>query len=184
MPSTPEISRAQLLLAEYQALKDEQKSRIGFRDNLLYVTIGAAVTASIAGMQFRAASVLLVLPLICLILGWTYLTNDEKISAIGRYIRGHLTPKLAASMAADTSETDMFAWETFHQADERRRSRKIFQCAIDLTCFCAIPLVALIGYWFSPNTLGVLILASLIELIAILLLGWQILVYAYAHFVD
>lgn len=28
------------------------------------------------------------LPPVSVILGWTYLVNDEKISAIGRYVRG------------------------------------------------------------------------------------------------
>ncbi|WP_218129350.1 hypothetical protein [Nonomuraea maritima] len=178
------MSKAQLLLAEYQALKDEQKARIGFRDNLLYVTLGAVVTALIAGMQFRIASALLVLPVICLILGWTYLANDEKISAIGRYVSGSLTSRLADSVSAEASETDLFAWEKFHQADERRKSRKIFQCGIDLTCFCLIPFAALVGYWLSPEPIGLLILASVLEAIAILLLGWQMLIYARTHFGD
>jgi hypothetical protein len=32
----PDPTVGQLLLAEYERLKDEQKTRIGFRDNLIY----------------------------------------------------------------------------------------------------------------------------------------------------
>ncbi|NUP35604.1 MAG: hypothetical protein HOY76_00935, partial [Streptomyces sp.] len=42
-----EVTVGQLLLAEYQTIKDEQKTRIGFRDNLLYVTL-TVVAAVIA----------------------------------------------------------------------------------------------------------------------------------------
>ncbi|MGI5268659.1 hypothetical protein ACQEUU_05875 [Nonomuraea sp. CA-218870] len=184
MSATPEISKAQLLLVEYQALKDEQKARIGFRDNLLYVTLGAVVTALIASKQLDIASALLALPVICLILGWTYVANDEKISAIGRYVRGTLAPKLAALMPAGTSDSELFAWESFHRTDRRRKARKVFQCAVDLTCFCLIPLAAIVGYWSSPEPASLLVVTSLAELIAILLLGWQVLVYARAHFED
>ncbi len=74
-------------LQEYSALKEEQKSRIGFRDNLLYVNL-AAVGAifSFALNKPDNKYALLVLPLVSVILGWTYLVNDQKNSAIGQYI--------------------------------------------------------------------------------------------------
>ncbi len=98
-----DMGEGQLLLAEYQSVKDEQKARIGFRDNLLYVTLAVVAAVIAAAAQARQTSMLLALPPVCVVLGWTYLVNDEKISAIGRYVRGELTPRLAAVTGAWTS---------------------------------------------------------------------------------
>ncbi len=46
-PSMDDVTESKVLLAEYDRLKEEQKTRIGFRDNLLYFTI-AAVTVVVA----------------------------------------------------------------------------------------------------------------------------------------
>lgn len=83
-----DVTVGQLLLAEYQSVKDEQKARIGFRDNLLYVTLGVVAAVVAAAAQAKQTSMLLALPPVCVVLGWTYLVNDEKISAIGAYVRG------------------------------------------------------------------------------------------------
>lgn len=42
------VRLGELLLAEYAAVKEEQRARIGFRDNLLYATL-AAMAAVVAG---------------------------------------------------------------------------------------------------------------------------------------
>lgn len=91
-----DAARISLLVAEYERIKDEQKSRIGFRDNLIYVTLASMAGVIAAALQPRGHSgLLLLLPPASLVLGWTYLVNDEKISAIGRYIRTDLGPRLA-----------------------------------------------------------------------------------------
>lgn len=75
-------------LLEYEKLKEEQVSRIGARDNLLnynLVALGVVATVS-AGLQ-NANFGLLIAPWISAIFGWAYLQHDEKISAIGRYIK-------------------------------------------------------------------------------------------------
>jgi hypothetical protein len=57
---------------------------------LLYVTLtlfGGILAYAISGTNSLA---LLILPWVCLIMGWTYLVNDEKISALGRYVRDKL----------------------------------------------------------------------------------------------
>ncbi len=75
-------------LQEYGKLKDEQAQRIGFRDNLLYVTLALFGTVLALAMGGNANPyALLVLPWASLVLGWTYLVNDWKITAIGQYIR-------------------------------------------------------------------------------------------------
>ena len=95
MPERDHITTGQLLLAEYQAIKDEQKARIGFRDNLLYVTLAVVAAVIAAAGQAKQTAMLLALPPVCVVLGWTYLVNDDKISAIGKYVRGDLGPRLA-----------------------------------------------------------------------------------------
>ncbi|NJK28616.1 MAG: hypothetical protein HC925_09725 [Coleofasciculaceae cyanobacterium SM2_3_26] len=69
----------QIYLQEYTSLKAEQTQRIGFRDNLLYVTLGAfGGILSFAVSNPANYFALLVLPWICLILGWTYLVMMKK----------------------------------------------------------------------------------------------------------
>lgn len=83
-----EIKESQLLLAEYERIKEEQKVRIGFRDNLLYVSL--ASMAAVVGFTFSPKGhigLLLALPLFAVVLGWAYVVNDQKISAIGEYVR-------------------------------------------------------------------------------------------------
>jgi len=95
---------------EYDKLKEEQTSRIGFRDNLLYVTLvvfGGVFSYSIGDVKNIDA--LLVLPLVSCILGWTYLLNDEKISAIKSYLRNELSERV--KLVIDGSERDIFGWE-------------------------------------------------------------------------
>ncbi|MDN3358106.1 hypothetical protein [Actinomadura sp. DC4] len=126
-----EITVGQLLLTEYQTIKDEQKARIGFRDNLLYVTLAAVAAVIVAAAQAKQPGMLLALPPVCVVLGWTYLVNDEKISAIGDYVRTELGPRLAAAAGSSGTAEVVFKWETAHRSAARRRSRKLIQCAVD-----------------------------------------------------
>jgi hypothetical protein len=94
------INRFELAKQEYIKLKDEQTKRIGFRDNLLYVNlvlIAGIMSFAFAGEhpdnQWRLRG-LLIAAWVALVLGWTYVVNDEKISAIGRYIRDTLATSL------------------------------------------------------------------------------------------
>ena len=81
---------------EYSKLKEEQAQRIGFRDNLLYVTLALFGTVLAFALGDKANPyALLVLPWVSLVLGWTYLVNDQKISALGRYIRYTLVEKVS-----------------------------------------------------------------------------------------
>jgi hypothetical protein len=169
-----DISVGQVLLNEYERVKDEQKARIGFRDNLLYATLGSmalTVTGAVTGPR---AQVLLLLPVAAVVLGWTYLVNDEKISAIGRYVRDVLGPRLASVTGAD----DLFGWESAHRDDRRRRSRKWLQLGVDLLTFCGTSAAAILSFWiFGPVTVA-LVLVSVLELAAVGVLAWQIVAYA------
>ena len=114
-----EMDAGKVLLAEYERLKDEQKTRIGFRDNLIYATLASIAAVVAATLSSRGNNALLLLiPPVCLLLGWTYLVNDEKVSAIGRYIRKDLGPRLARRTTL--TEAEIFGWETAHRADRDR----------------------------------------------------------------
>ncbi|MGH8527480.1 MAG: hypothetical protein ACREXY_25705, partial [Gammaproteobacteria bacterium] len=109
-----EPSASTILLAEYAQLKEEQRARIGFRDNLLYVTLAAVTAVTAIAAQTKLMQLILALPVVCVVLGWTYLVNDEKISAIGRYTRTELAPRLAN---ATSVHEPLFGWETYHRSD-------------------------------------------------------------------
>ncbi|WP_181785283.1 hypothetical protein [Streptomyces phytophilus] len=174
MTATDDITIGKLLLAEYDRVKEEQKTRIGFRDNLLYVTLAAMVTVLIGAAQTRHAELLLALPAATSVLGWTYLVNDEKISAIGRYIRTDLGPRLSALAGEPES---LFGWETAHRRDTRRAQRKVIQCAVDLTAFAAVPLAALTVFWGYGAGAAVPLVISLLEVVAVAVLAVQITLY-------
>ncbi|MFI9227855.1 hypothetical protein [Streptomyces rimosus] len=170
------IDNGQLILTEYEQIKQEQRARIGFRDNLIYATFG--VMAAVIGSTLPRgghAEMLLLLPPLSVILGWTYLVNDEKISAVGRYIRDELVPRLEQL----TSERlTVFGWESTHRRDAHRRSRKRIQLAIDLLTFCAAPLGALVVYWLLGPLRWPLLLVSAAETAMVAGLAFQIVRYA------
>ncbi|MDT9700644.1 hypothetical protein [Streptomyces sp. P17] len=170
----PDVTVSQLLLAEYQTVKDEQKTRIGFRDNLLYVTLAVVAAVIAAAAQAERSAMLLAIPPVCVVLGWTYLVNDEKISAIGKYIRDDLGPRLAQLVQAERA----FGWETAHRTDARRRTRKALQCAIDLLAFCVVPLAGLAVYWSAGQTSTGLLVVSVFEAIGLVGLAAQVVLYA------
>ena len=174
-----DVTVGQLLLAEYQSVKDEQKARIGFRDNLLYVTLTVVAAVIAATAQAEQPLMLLALPPVCVVLGWTYLVNDEKISAIGRYVRDDLGPRLT-QLAGGSSDFAAFGWEVAHRSDARRASRKAIQTAVDLTAFCLVPLSGLVVCWAGGEGDGLLIALSVLEAMAVAGLGAQIVVYARA----
>lgn len=59
----------EIFFKEYDKLKSEQAQRIGFRDNLLYVTLGVfGAVVSIAVSNPSNYYALLVVPWVCLIL--------------------------------------------------------------------------------------------------------------------
>ncbi|MFF8694232.1 hypothetical protein ACF08W_18725 [Streptomyces sp. NPDC015144] len=170
------IDISQLLLAEYDQIKQEQRARIGFRDNLIYATLG--VMAAVVGSTLARTDhleLLLLLPPMSVILGWTYLVNDEKISAVGRYIRDELGPRLK-DLAPEGAE--VFGWESAHRRDDRRNSRKRFQLAVDLLTFCVAPLAALIIYWALGPKDWPLLTISVAETVMVTALAVQVVRYA------
>ena len=152
-----------LALAEYAAIKAEQTARIGWRDNLLYVTLVAIAGTLTVTHSAHSFGYLLLVPAVTVILGWNYLVNDQMITAIGRYFREHS----ALSMG----------WESDHPADKRRASRKAGQLAVDLATFCGSAAVALTAFWAAPEP-PLLVAASIVEAVAVAALAWQFTAYA------
>jgi hypothetical protein len=175
---TDETSILKILLSEYDKLKSEQLARIGFRDNLLYVTLGllGAIISFSVGKGNPYA--FLVIPWACLILGWTYLANDEKISAIGKYVRYTLTDRINKQISCTDKEL-VYGWETVHRSDNSRKRRKIEQLIIDEITFIGSGIVAIIAFGQSvsqpPMALSIV---SLIQLVFLLILGYEIYFYA------
>ncbi|SEF89269.1 hypothetical protein SAMN05216223_102387 [Actinacidiphila yanglinensis] len=171
-----DVTEAQLLLMEYQQLKAEQQARIGFRDNLLYAMLASVAAVAAGALQAGVPAALLVLPPVCLLLGWTYLVNDEKISSIGRYVRSGLAPRLATLSAA---RDQVFGWESAHRDDPRRTTRKYLQLAVDLLAFCVTAAAGLVVYWSADTDHPVaLLVVSVLELCGVGVLAWQIWLYA------
>ena len=169
----------EIFFKEYDKLKSEQAQRIGFRDNLLYVTLGlfgTVISFAISSTANRYA--LLVVPWICLILGWTYVVNDEKISAIGKYIRYKLIRNIKQHVSFADLEA-LFGWEFIHREDTHRLRRKIQQLLIDEITFVFSGIAALSTFWTlvpSPH-LGIIVLSA-IEFLLLILLGIEIFIYA------
>jgi hypothetical protein len=169
-----ELTVGHLLLQEYEKLKAEQLARINTRDNLIYVTL-ASFAAGVAATLQAGVDFLLALPLLCVVLGWTYLANDQKISAIGRHIRTELAPRLETFLRTDIP---LFTWETGHRSDRYRRLRKAGQLVVDLLTFCVPSLAAISAYWTigSRGTLATILAA--VELVAVTILGIAIVASA------
>ena len=164
---------SEILLQEYERLKEEQIHRIGTRDNLVYANLLSLAAVVAATIQANRPQMLLLLPPVCVIFGWTYLVNDEKVSAIGRYLRVVLGTRLG-----ELAGEHVLGWEDFHRSDSRRWSRKLGQLAVDLTTFAVPAAVALVGFWSGGRPTGLLLAGSAIEFLAVAWLVYQILRYA------
>ncbi|WP_320775788.1 hypothetical protein [Streptomyces sp. CRN 30] len=175
MAATEDVTESQLLLAEYDRIKEEQKTRIGFRDNLLYFTLAAATAVLTITVQEDQPYLLLTVPVVCLVLGWTYLVNDVKISAVGRYIREELGPRLAE--LGDVRGA-VFGWEIYHRDDPSRPARKRLQATVDLFTYLALPMTCVTGFWCSGAARLPLLIISVVQTVALAGLGWQFLRYA------
>lgn len=179
--------RLDMYLQEYDKLKDEQTSRIGFRDNLLYVnlvTIGAVLSfifsKDAAGREGPKYVVLLVIPWISIVLGWTYLINDDKISNLGKYFETVLFTAIHKELGED-KEKDQFilGWETCNLTSKRRTRRKIEQLLMDELAFVLPGIIAVAAFFRLTSSVDpILQFLSWIELLVVISLGIEIFLYA------
>ncbi len=144
--------------AEYEKLKSEQLQRITFRDVQIPFSIflGIAPILSVAFAKDNPFGyhLLLVIPLICVSLGWAYVANDEKISTIGDYVREELKSRFCIALkqlesrgeldnVLEEFEGTIFGWENFHKEDEYKAERKVTQFLVNLLTFVFSGLLAL-----------------------------------------
>ena len=174
----------EILLEEYKALKSEQLARIKTRDTLLYISLsifGAIFSYVLFGENTSEKSiVLLAIPTVSFILGWTYVVNDEKVSQIGKYIRLELTPKLEKLVeTTDNKELSIFGWEPYHRSDPKREVRKKLQVFVDLVTFIVPPIASVVIYFFILKPNDSTILLTFLTYWDMLLLGWTIWFVAY-----
>jgi len=171
------LRTVKVLLEEYKVLKSEQKGRIGFRDNLLYVTVAAVgAVASVATSRDGPLSVLLVVPWVTFILGWTYLVNDQKISSIGEYTRLNLDKRIRCLIGSSSNQ--LFGWEVMHRSDELRVERKWTQFIVDLLTFVGSGTGCIVLYLLrEPNISRIAYLLCGLEALLMIQLGVQIVTY-------
>jgi small-conductance mechanosensitive channel len=167
-----------IYLKEYDKLKTEQTQRIGFRDNLLYVTLGVfGAVFSYAIGDSKNYEALLVLPWVGFVLGWTYLINDEKISAIGQYLREVLD--LNIKSLTETTNDSLLSWEHNHITSKKRQARKLFQLFVNIITFCLSGLGALAVFWVKVSTVTQLMQGLIgIGVILLITLGGWFVIYA------
>ncbi len=166
------------LMTQYEKLKDEQAARIGFRDNMPYVILAAAAGIATLAATVGRAELLLLLPLASVVLGWTRLATDHKISSIRLFIRTQLDPQVAELVGSDGP---VFGWEAFHVQDNKRRMRKFLQLVVDLMAYVVPALGTLaVVVALAPRT-PLLVAAVTVEFIAVGMLGVQIKMHAALH---
>lgn len=120
-----------ILLAEYNSLKMEQLERIKVRDNLIYLSLGsfgALFSFAIIQSQFY---VTVLLPIVSFVLAWVYISNDSKVSQIGRYIQNHLSKQVNKELKI----TYAFDWENKFKITKTRKLKKIFQFLTEIMTF-------------------------------------------------
>ena len=177
---SPNSQLFQVHLLEYEKLKDEQVHRIAFRDNMIFVLLGSVgAVASFALSDAQNIYALLVIPWICIVLGWTYIVNDRAISAIGLYLRESLSGKIKNLLAANSSPTELLGWEGAHRGDVRRRQRKTIQLWLDLLTFCASGLVAILWLWLAlPRLSWFVVILMMVESLLLLALAHQFWIHS------
>lgn len=122
-----------VLLLEYEKVKDEQRARITIRENLFYtalIVVGAVFSAllSIPGIDFGY----LVLTPILFVMSNAYYYNDEIIGRMNAYIQESLGPRIAAAM--DLKGEPLFQWEGFTREGGRMR-RRLYQFVANLVLY-------------------------------------------------
>jgi hypothetical protein len=122
-----------VLLLEYEKIKDEQRTRISIRENLFYialVVVGATFSALLT-LSELAFGYLAVTP-VMFIISNAYYYNDEMISRTNTYIRESLAPRLASTTGLKREE--LFQWEGFVRRTHRVR-RRVYQFVANLILY-------------------------------------------------
>jgi len=141
------MTKENILLAEYNSLKVEQIERIKVRDNLIYLALGSfggLFSFAIIQNQFYVTALL---PIVSFVLAWVYITNDSKVSQIGRYIQNHLSKQVNKEL----NVTDAFDWENKFKTTSMRKIRSFFQFLTEVITFIIPPVFSLLFLDLNKN---------------------------------
>lgn len=145
--SQPETTH--VYIAEYVRLKEEQLKRIEYRDHMIHVHLALVGALLGWGITHETPYVVLIVPWVSVILGWAYLVNDNRISALGAYCGNFLAERVTDLL----HEPDgyVFGWEAYHKSDRPRRfERKVIQLFVDVLTFIGPGTLSIT--WFLVNT--------------------------------
>jgi hypothetical protein len=127
---------------EYAALKMEQLERVKQRDGFLNLTVVAvALVGAVAVQGPRQAAAWFVIPWVTFILGWAYLSNDDKVSGIAIHLRSHLDPVFLAE-----------SWEATNKGLLSKTSRRIGEASAYVVAYIIPTPVSLILFDLSGST--------------------------------
>jgi hypothetical protein len=138
-------------LKEYETLRAETITRVGFRDNITYVSLGVigAMAAYVLGGDSTEARdremVLLLVPWPMLVLGWLFVHNDFKINQISDYIKVELAKRLRKNFEGH----QLLGWDEYYRSGGIRVFRKIFQTMINAMLFAGSGAAAL--WWYESR---------------------------------
>ncbi|GAA3172562.1 hypothetical protein [Nonomuraea salmonea] len=167
-----------VLLAEYDSLKAEQRSRIQQRDHLVYATltaVAAVLTVTVAAGRWE---LLLLGPLACTVLGWKYVHNDHMITAQGQYVRGGMAARAAELSGLNGgAQRLMFGWELERAADRWKASRRRFQLAVTLATFCGPAAAGMVAVWALTSRTPLVLAGLVAGAVAVAGLAVQIVRY-------
>ena len=158
-----------VLLAEYDRLKEEQSYRLQTRDTIINFAVVA--TGGLAAFAINNEStVWLALPWVSTVFGWSYLMTEEKITALGRYVRHHLAPRLGPGT---------LRWESSKKRTTTLAGpHKAAQLVVNLLLFVA-PALTAVGLWTVTGDLAPgLVVLAVAEVVVALVLGFFFLAHS------
>jgi hypothetical protein len=156
-------------LIEYEKLKEEQGRRIHFRDNMRYVTLAAIGVVAAQGGRSTAA-LWLVIPWICVVLGWNYVANVHSVRGIGHYIE----KRLREAVSSPSEAGPVFGWEDLRCEDEKYALRRVSQLIVDEITFFLPGVIALAIFGFNEQASPLLLLLVAVEGPLCCWIGYQI----------
>ena len=140
-------------------LKAEQLERIKLRDTFLNLNIVAlGLITAIAVQGQRQAAAWLVVPWLMAIMGWAYLSNDDKITAIARHLK--TTPD---------AQTTALSWEVSQKGLLPPWVRRVAETVVFLLSF-VLPIPVSIALYATASLAAwplVVVIAVTIEVIVI-----------------
>ena len=108
---------ASLLIAQYQALRDEILEKMRRNGQILSLTVLALGTLIAAGVQFHNAALVLIYPIVAASLAYMWVAEDQGIKDVGSYIRDKIEGPL--------STLGYEYWE--HWLEEKSRVKRRFR---------------------------------------------------------